>query len=831
MRRNNFLLLLMLIFGTTVGYGASTPENVSLQLQWRHQFQFAGFYVAKERGFYKKAGLNVEIREFRPDIRVVDEVLTRKATYGTGRSSLIIDKSRGEEVVVLSAIFEHSPSVLVTTKSGLIRPSDLKNRRVMITDDESMSVSISAMLTSEGVGPGKYVHQQHTSRLEDLIDGKTDAMACYISNEPYVLGEKGIDYNIINPRSYGFDFYGDLLFTSEQELKEHPERARAFVKATILGWQEAFKDIPAAARLIHKRYNTQNKTLASLIYEGESLSSLYCTQEGCIPTLDFRRFEQMADIYRVSGMLHGQPDLDALLDPLSLNRKEIRIGVLAKRGKEKTTEAWRCLGTYLNHALPEYHSLIVPLGFDEVDRAVERKSIDFVITNSMHYVRLEDRYGISRIATLINQSSQGPVDRFGAVIFTRSDSRKISTLKDLPGKRFGAVHPDSFGGWIMALKELKDQGVDPEDFRSTAFLKTHDNVVYAVLERRVDAGVVRTDTLERMAGEGKIDLEKVKVLGRKKRKAFPYLLSTELYPEWPFAKLPHTSAKVSNRVLGQLLQNDESELSRLGCHIAGWSIPLNYRSVHGLLRSLRLDPYLPQAITFGEIFRRYYPSFIFVGTLFIVMLIFLAKINRLNRALARSNKQTMQFNMQLEQKVEERTKQLREVNEKLRELADTDYLTGIANRRYFYALATKYFNIARRNDTGLVVMMLDIDHFKKINDLYGHAAGDKVLRQLTVAVRVILRRSDLFGRVGGEEFCICLQNTGIDQAYIFAQKVRRTVETIRYALEETEKVKVTVSIGLSAIKAQDGELEDLIKRADQALYIAKDRGRNRIEKL
>jgi polar amino acid transport system substrate-binding protein len=118
-----FIYILFLFFNVLY---ANNLEKVTLQLQWKHQFQFAGYYIAKEKGFYKDAGLDVEIKEFNYKINIVDEVINNKATYGTGRSSLLIDRSKGKPIKALAAIFQSSPLVLMTSAKSNIKIKNLQ---------------------------------------------------------------------------------------------------------------------------------------------------------------------------------------------------------------------------------------------------------------------------------------------------------------------------------------------------------------------------------------------------------------------------------------------------------------------------------------------------------------------------------------------------------------------------------------------------------------------------------------------------------------------------------------------------------------------------------
>jgi len=164
------------------------------------------------------------------------------------------------------------------------------------------------------------------------------------------------------------------------------------------------------------------------------------------------------------------------------------------------------------------------------------------------------------------------------------------------------------------------------------------------------------------------------------------------------------------------------------------------------------------------------------------------------------------------------------------QLAHTDALTGINNRRYLYEIAEHEFDIAARYQQPLSAIMFDLDHFKEVNDTFGHATGDQILQRVTQSACAELRSTDVIGRYGGEEFVIILPVTTAEQAYPLAERIRTSVAAIR---EPTEKgfAAVTLSIGIVEINHshQTTSIEDLIRRADKAMYAAKQAGRNRTE--
>jgi len=315
--------------------------------------------------------------------------------------------------------------------------------------------------------------------------------------------------------------------------------------------------------------------------------------------------------------------------------KEVRIGVLAMRGKENCQKSWSPTAEYLSSKIPGHVFTIVPLDFQEIGPAVKEGRLSFVITHPSMYVTLEAHYGITRIATMKTDTMGLGLTKLGGVIFTRSDRDDIRTVRDLKGKRFMAVDKKGFGGWHIAWRHLLEQGIEPEkDLKSLEFGGTHDAVVLAVFNKTVDAGTVRTSILEQMAGEGKISLDQFRVLDDKSSSSpdFKHLHTTALYPEWPFAKLSHTDEELSREVAITLLQMQPDDEAAMAAKMKGWTIPLDYQSVHDCLKKIKFDPYdIAEEITLQQLLRQYWPWLIGIG-LFLMLVsggtLYFLRLNR-----------------------------------------------------------------------------------------------------------------------------------------------------------------------------------------------------------
>jgi len=160
-------------------------------------------------------------------------------------------------------------------------------------------------------------------------------------------------------------------------------------------------------------------------------------------------------------------------------------------------------------------------------------------------------------------------------------------------------------------------------------------------------------------------------------------------------------------------------------------------------------------------------------------------------------------------------------------LSLTDPLTGLSNRRGFMDDARRNIDIANRHKRPISVLMLDIDHFKAVNDTYGHATGDKVLAGVALVCHKLLRTTDLLARFGGEEFCLLLPETRAENALLLAERLRIAISAARFEAE-SQSFSVTVSIGISECRNAANSLDILLVRSDEALYKAKNTGRNRV---
>jgi ABC-type nitrate/sulfonate/bicarbonate transport system substrate-binding protein len=275
-----FSLLLLFVFAP-----ASALERVVLQLNWKHQFQFAGYYAAIEKGYFRDAGFEVSLRELSEGRSPVDIVLAGEADFGVAASELALYRSEGKPVVALAAIIQHSPLVLLVNRRKITNVDALSGSRIMLAPHET---ELFAYLRREGIT--KYTSVSHSFDPQDLISGRVDALSGYVTDEPFVLRQVGFPYLAFSPSAAGINFYGDTLFTTEEKIRKSRAKVGAFRSAVVQGWVYAMAHPEEIVDLILRQYSTRHGR-EHLLYEANELRRLMLR----IPAQVGQRFQPKLD--------------------------------------------------------------------------------------------------------------------------------------------------------------------------------------------------------------------------------------------------------------------------------------------------------------------------------------------------------------------------------------------------------------------------------------------------------------------------------------------------------------------------------------------------------
>ncbi len=479
------IFFIFILFGSVFLYSKELI-NVSVQLNWKHQFEFAGFYMAKEKGFYKDVGLYVDIKELKQETNIVDDVLKGKSTFGIGYPTLVLDRANGKNIVLLAAILQSSPLVLVSLKSsGINSFKDFKNKRVMMNESASKNAAIISMFLANNVDFNSIKLVENSFNIYDLINKKVDAMSVFVSDEIYTLKRLGLDYKIWDPKDYGFDFYDEILFTSQKELTNHPDIVRNFTIATIKGWKYAFSHISETIDIIQKRYNSQKKSRKALFYEAITLKNLAYYHIKRFGYIDSDKIQRIYDIYNFMGLTKSKIDMDKFIYKLyaeekgDLTQKEIDYLKRKKTIKLCANPNWRPI-EFVDKGEPKGISI------DTLDIIFDNLGINYkyVKTNSWSESQkfLKERKcdilpsAIKTASRLKYANFTKPYLKYNLVIVTRDDKPLVQNLESIIDK---TMSRKKGSGLIEKLRKKYPhiKIVETKDYKE-AFKMVEDGDVY-----------------------------------------------------------------------------------------------------------------------------------------------------------------------------------------------------------------------------------------------------------------------------------------------------------------------------------------------------------------
>ncbi|XQW84374.1 diguanylate cyclase [Thalassotalea piscium] len=301
-----YLLFLSLVL-SHCAYAESlqTTNTINVQLKWRHQFQFAGYYIAKEKGYYRQYGLDVNLLERTTSTSPIEKLSYGDVDYAIGNVDAIVYRANGTPLVALAAFFQHSSVMLISRFPNL---NQLTNKKVMVTKG-AMNAEIMAMFRKNKISTNDIQFIQSKQAITEFISGNVDAYSVYASNEMYQLQNAKINFYPFYPIDYNIDFYGDILLTLENTLKSNPEEVAHFKEATIKGWEYAITHIDETIEIILTQYPSTNKTKEELAFEARHLIQYMYSDIIPIGYMNSERWQAIEKELRILGILKG-PQVD-----------------------------------------------------------------------------------------------------------------------------------------------------------------------------------------------------------------------------------------------------------------------------------------------------------------------------------------------------------------------------------------------------------------------------------------------------------------------------------------------------------------------------------------
>ena len=322
-------LIILVITVTALPVYASPSERpdgkLVLQLRWDHQFQFAGYYVAQWKGYYKNEGLDVDIRSAFKDGKIIDgaeEISRGRADFGIGAANLLIATDSGIRLNLIAAIFQRSAvEYCALAKMRGNSAFDLSRLNIARRPNDILDIELQALFLSEGIPPssGKYTDIVRDFTIDDLTDGAFDMVPEYLGQISYMAAKKGIQLRITRPVDYGIDFYGDILFTSEALARKDPDLVESFRSASLRGWNYAL-DHPdevadQIATMVHRQNPTSdlNELIAFNRFQAKKVLDLTHYPIVQIGNINPARLGKMAVTMRELGIIKRQPDIPAMI--------------------------------------------------------------------------------------------------------------------------------------------------------------------------------------------------------------------------------------------------------------------------------------------------------------------------------------------------------------------------------------------------------------------------------------------------------------------------------------------------------------------------------------
>lgn len=297
--RKNLNRIVLMVMVLSYSVFSFSMEKIKVQFKWKHQFQFAGYYAAKENGYYKKNGMDVELLEYF-DKTPVESVLSGKADFGIAGSEIIMERAKGKKIVLLASIFQHSPYIFIAKKeSGIESIHEIAEKTVAIDNGAS---ELMLYLKTEGINIKKINIVENPFDMNPFIEGKIDVTAAYSTDELFQLKERGIKYTVFNPRTSGIDFYGDSIFTTKEFLNKNPEIVEKFVKESIKGWKYALENKKEITEIILGKYSKRHSR-EHLMFEAEETEKLIMPNVVDIGYFNKERWLKSAELYKEMGMI------------------------------------------------------------------------------------------------------------------------------------------------------------------------------------------------------------------------------------------------------------------------------------------------------------------------------------------------------------------------------------------------------------------------------------------------------------------------------------------------------------------------------------------------
>ncbi len=870
-------LLPLLLFATP-----SKPklQPITLQLNWKYQFEFAGYIAAKEKGFYKELGLDVTLKEYQDGSDIVKNVLSGDADFGIYDDDITFLANQNQPIIWLQNYLKR-PALALVVKPNIFTPKDLIGKKIMANKTELETSAIGLMLKKFSIASQDYIHVKETYSIDPFVNGEIDAMTVYLSNELYALNNAKINYNLLDPTAYNIHSLGGNLFTSTTMIKQSESTVQRFMKATKKGWEYALSHPNELIDIIYTRYSAK-KSIAALEYEADLISRLIMPDFYPLGSIDINQVYKNATFLQQNGFITGELHLNDYIYQVHDNilsseeqaylhhKKQITMCIdpdwmpFEKIQNSKhigmTSDYFKLFSKILNISITlvptstwsESIAFAKARQCDIFSLAMEtpkrKKYMDFTsayISMPLVLATKNDKLFISDVSKIIDKKIGIIKDyAYGEILQKRYPHMQLIEVKNIH-EGLDAVSKSKLYGFADSLAtisyeiqknfpgELKITGKFEEKFELAVATRNDEPLLLSIFEKAITSltpsqhqAILNHWISVNFSNNNDYTLI-WKILSIALFIAI--ILSTVIGLQRRQNRLLSQAHKEINQSLNSFITLFNSTLEGIIISKDGTIIEVNDAmcdilkySKEEIVQKTTLDFVAPSFLDstvkkMKDKSNTPYEINIIDGRNREIPILF-----RAQKTIFKGDEVLIIAVIDLTQQKEQQH-ELQRINKKLNIMATHDQLTGLANRYLFESQLQREIESHKRHHHPLSLFILDIDFFKQVNDTHGHIVGDYVLKELTHILKSSSRAEDLVSRWGGEEFIVLLPHSDLEDAKEIAERFRISISEHIFK----EVGRITVSIGVAQYSDKIGS-DAWISQADTYLYKAKIEGRNRV---
>lgn len=853
---------------------ALIPINV--QLNWYHQFQFAGFYAAVQQGYYQQAGLDVHLHDFDGMTDILSDVVQGKSDFAILYATAVADYIKGAPIQLVMNSFQHSPMVLLTHKPikdlaelGGTKGAFLNNLQVLALLDKATELS------------GKPITQINANiNLQDFVNHKLDFYSAFITNEPFQLQELGASYFVVDPKRYGINSAEDFVVTNQKFAYQHPEVVAAFREATIKGWQYALDHIESVVDFMLTHYRIP-KSRDALIYEAKALEPYVRVGTRPIGYVEPVRLTETATTLKELGIIsatdlaHFDPEhfLGNHHNGLNLTSKEFAYLhdhpiITMASDRQWAPLSFMDAQDHYQGMIADYFRLFEKklgvrfqpqqhVSWQQVVSQVKQGHLSLIASIVPTIDRQKEFYFttpfLSFPMVLLAKNNANYIDNF-----TQLNGKTIAVVKDFWAYEYLHTHYPTIS--LLSVDSVDEALKAVVNGQAFAFADNLAVANYAMRQSGINGLAVVGESAARFdlsMGIARTDpilfsiMQKVLVSISEEERQRIYnrwnpvtlLKQVDLRTLWQFvgvslfilllllfALFVYRSQR--NQMRSYIQQVNELTLaSKIDWHTGKvlWTSQ-SYAQLRGCSAEQMLgesiEDFSRRPLSAGEVAaikaelvnKHWWKAEVegvgCNGRSYWVELTLVLQRNWLGKiAYIWATRIDISDKKRIEQ------------------LMNVDELTQLHNRRYFNELFSKpdASQSYQQLGTHVCIASIDIDYFKLINDTYGHLVGDQVLQQVAQQIQqVALNKAHFWAfRMGGEEFLILAHCHDVQYFYQAIEQLRQGIITLNIPNKAAPLGKVSISAGALCYPNDDHfHYENLYHQADVLLYQAKAQGRN-----